>query len=238
MNKKILIAICCAVMVMIIIVYGMILKSNNKNEEITEEAIAENIIIKEKLVKYENSKQQINTVIPEIQNLDAEYVRYFNSKMYDEISAENVYKTSIEGYQEEEIGFFTYEAKYNRYNSNDYISIVIDQYIHLGDGRPKLQKKCYVIDAKRSVTPTLMDVFENKVNYKKAIINEINKQATQSNIELIGGNGLKELGDLQAFYIKDGKLVIYFEASEIAATAVGELEFVMPFEMVNGRFVL
>ena len=238
MNKKVLIAICCVMVLLIIIVYALILKSHNSDEKIIEEAVSENIIIKEKVVKYENSKQQIDTVIPEIQNLDAEYVNYFNTKMYDEISSENVYKASIEGYQAEEIGFFTYEAKYNRYNSDDYISIVIDQYIHLGDGRPKLQKKCYVIDARRSVTPTLMDVFENKVNYKKAIINEINKQATQSNIELIGGNGLKELGDLQAFYIKDGKLVIYFEASEIAATAVGELEFIMPFEMVNGRFVL
>lgn len=238
MNKKVLIIATCIVILMIIFVYGMIFKSNNNGEDEIVEILSQDIIIKEKIVKYENSKQEINTIIPEIQNLDAEYVNYLNTKMYNEISAENVYKSAIEGYSQEDIGFFTYETTYNRYNSNDYVSIVIDQYIHLGDGRPKLQKKCYVIDARRSVTPTLMDVFENKVNYKKAIVDEINKQATESNLELIGGNGLKELRDLQAFYIKDGKLVIYFEASEIAATALGELEFVMPFEMVNGKFVL
>jgi len=84
---------------------------------------------------------------------------------------------------------------------------------------------------------TLMDVFENKLNYKKNIIAEINKQAIDKNLELMGGNGLTQLDDEQAFYIKDNKIIIYFEASEIAATAVGELEFEMPFEMKEDKFI-
>ena len=42
---------------------------------------------------------------------------------------------------------------------------------------------------------------------------------------------MKELNDKQKFYIKDGKLIICFDPSEIAPTKYGELQFEMPFNL-------
>ena len=47
----------------------------------------------------------------------------------------------------------------------------------------------------------------------------------------MGGNGLTKLPAKQKFYVKDDKLVIYFDPSEAAANVYGELHFEMPFVM-------
>lgn len=241
MNKKLLkICIVLGIILIGILIFTLVnFKNDSGNlDNVETEILSEKINIKDKKVSYINATQEVNIVIPEFQNLEGEYIRYMNSKIYKEVSDANVYQSTISGYKEDEIGFFTYESDYERYNCGDYISIVVNQYIHLGYDRPRIQKKCYVIDVKRNASPVLMDMFEDKINYKQMVINEINKQAQEQDIELIGGNGLKELSDIQAFYIKDNKLVIYFEASEISATAVGQLEFTMPFKMLDGKFLI
>lgn len=235
---KIIVGIIAVIVVLIgsLVIMLNAAKDNNDNE--IEISLSNNIEIKNNVNKFETSYKSISTVIPEFKNLEDGYERYINNKITEELNHENVYKDATEGYESGDIGFFTYETDYERYNYKDYLSIVSKQYIHLGDGRPRSQKKCYVIDVATNASPALVDLFNNKIDYKQAIVDEINKQATKNGVELIGGNGLKNISDVQPFYIKDGTLVIYFEASEIAATAVGELEFVMPFEMVDGKFKL
>lgn len=238
MNKK-MINVCIAIIILLVIAIAFVIFNFGRKEEIPdveETSLSEKVIIKSKKTQSESSTKVINVTIPEVQSLDSDYANYINLKMYNELSEAKVYENAIEGYASEDIGVFTYEASYERYNCEDYVSLVATQYIHLGDGRPRTQKKCYVIDSANSNSPTLVDVFKEKNSFERAILEEINRQAQEDNIELVGGNGLKELDDEQAFYIKDGKLVLYFEASEIAATAVGELEFVMPFKMVDGKF--
>lgn len=240
MKKKVIIVIC----IFIIIAIGVlvVLSRNNEEEVFIENeestvSVSEMISIKDKTNQIQDLYKKVDITYPEFLNLEDNYEKYINQKIYSEINYETVYKETVANYGNEE-AIFTYEAEYNRYNCGDYISIVINQYIHIGDGRPKLQKKCYVIDANTNSTVKLKDIVSRKMDYKTYIIDEINKQAKDMEIELVGGNGLKSISDNQAFYIKDNKLVIYFEASEIAATAVGELEFVMPFEMIENVFVL
>jgi len=238
MNKKIIILAVVASIIIISILFAIFFRlSDNKTYVENETAISTTILIRDKISQYSNSSKLVDTVIPEFQNLEDEFERTINLKIHKELDEIEVYKKATEGLSQDEIGFFTYETSYDRYNCGKYISVVADQYIHIGNGRPRIQKKCYVINAETNATMTLMDVFENKLNYKKNIIAEINKQAIDKNLELMGGNGLTQLDDEQAFYIKDNKIIIYFEASEIAATAVGELEFEMPFEMKEDKFI-
>ncbi len=186
------------------------------------------IEIVEKFVSYEDSKRQVNICIPQFQNMDEALEEKINQKIYEEINEQSVYAQMTAGREEEEIGLFVYEATYSRFDVQNYISIVVNQYIHLGEGRPRIQKKCYVVDIQKNQIVSLMDVvaplYEGQ-NYKAVLVEEINKQASNQGIELIGGNGLTKLSDTQPFYIKDGNIIVYFEASEIAAAAVGELEF-------------
>lgn len=238
MNKKKMIILAVIIIVILCMIFIIMSKKNETNldDNLVEISISETINIKDKTIKNKNSLKDINVTLPEFQNLEDGYEKYINSKIYADLSDITAYNNAILGLDNDEIGLFTYEVTYDRYNCGDYISIVANQYIHLGEGRPRIQKKCYVINVKENATVTLIDVVTNKTNYKDFIIEEINKQAESKNIELIGGNGLSELSDTQAFYIKDNKIVIYFEASEIAAAAVGELEFEMPFEMINNKF--
>ena len=244
MKKRNLIIILAIISFVLIGMIGIFVVNTLQNtppiiEEIEQDkGAAKDVIIRDKVSKLENSKKSINTTIPEFQNLDSDFQSNMNYKIDKDLNDVNVYKEMTESLESEEIGKFTYEMEYDRYNCGKYLSIVAKQYIHLGDGRPKMQKKCYVIDAEKNASVLLEDVFANKYDYKTSIIGEINSQATKQGIELIGGNGLSELSKNQAFYIQDNKLVIYFEASEISATAVGELEFIMPYEMVDGKFVI
>lgn len=238
MSKKRVIG---GILIVILILCLFFIATNHKDKtalsgSALESSMAETIMINDRKVEIKNSLQDATIILPEFQNLDSEFQKYINSKIEAELNEETVYQNAILGLEEEEIGLFTYDVTYDRYNCGDYISIVINQYIHLGEGRPRIQKKCYVINARENTLAYLCDVFANKDTYQGAIMEEINKQARSMEIELVGGNGLSELNDTQAFYIKDDKLIIYFEASEIAATAVGELEFEMPFKMVNGKF--
>ena len=240
MKKKTVIVILSIVLVIFCISFFAFRKNEKEEiqEIIVEKNISENITIKNNISKYKSSTKSIDVSIPEFQNLDISYENYINNKIYKELNDISVYEEQTKGLKEDEIGYFTYETSYDRYNCKEYISLVVNQYIHMGDGRPRIQKKCYVVNAKTNSTVMLVEIFDDKINYKNIILSEINKQASEKQIELIGGNGLSELADTQAFYIKDNKLVIYFEASEIAATAVGELEFVMPFEMIENKFVI
>ena len=244
MKKRNLIIILAIISFVLIGMIGIFVVNTLQNtpptieENEQEKGAAKDVIIRDKVSKLENSKKSINTIIPEFQNLDSDFQSNMNYKIDKDLNDVNVYKEMTESLESEEIGKFRYEMEYDRYNCGKYLSIVAKQYIHLGDGRPKMQKKCYVIDAERNASVLLEDVFANKYDYKTSIIGEINSQATKQGIELIGGNGLSELSKNQAFYIQDNKLVIYFEASEISATAVGELEFIMPYEMVDGKFVI
>lgn len=236
-KKKIMVII--GIVVLLLVLYFVL--NNHKDKMVSsdtplESPVAETIMINDKKVEIKNSLQDVTIILPKFQNLDNEFQKYINAKIETELSEETVYQNATLGLEEEEIGLFTYDVNYNRYNCGDYVSIVMNQYIHLGEGRPRIQKKCYVIHAKENTLSHLSDVVTNKDTYQEVIMEEINKQARSMEIELVGGNGLLELSDTQAFYIKDNKLIIYFEASEIAATAVGELEFEMPFKMVNDKF--
>ena len=56
-------------------------------------------------------------------------------------------------------------------------------------------------------------------------------------IEGVIKDSLNELNEKQKFYIKEDKLIIYFDPSEIAPTSYGELQFEMPFTLgENGKF--
>ena len=126
---------------------------------------------------------------------------------------------------------YKYVTTYYKYTCGKYLSLVIDQDYQTGGIRSNKWKDIYNINAETERLFYLNEIFKVGIDYKTAIIEEINRQALTQNIELIGGNGLTKIPDKQKFYIKDDKLVIYFAPSEAAANVYGELHFEMPFTM-------
>ena len=132
---------------------------------------------------------------------------------------------------------YKYTVSYERYNNDNYISLVILQNYSTGEGgmRSNEWKDTYTVDVVKNKLLSLADVCAMN-NYKQIIVDEVNKQARSQN--LMAGNGLTHIPETQRFYIKDKKLYIYFEPASIAPYLDGELIFEMPFEYVDGKFNL
>ncbi len=241
MNGKIIIIILIVVSIIVVATVAVI-HSQSKHEVVTEEPVSftddaakYSIISREYNVSSNNFV--VNSKIPQFVDLDPTFNSYINNKMTQELDYNMVYKDMIQGMGSSDIGLFTYETNFERYNFGYVVSLIVNQRASLEGQRETVRRKCYVIDTKNNSSAKLMDVFKNKSGYKKAVLNEINDQAFQKNIQFIGGNQLQTLSDLQSFYIKDRELYIYFEPSEIASFSDGQLDFKMPFKEEDGLFV-
>ena len=195
------------------------------------------VVIKPYNTVFKNSKVEVNSSIPTFTSLTAEANNYINKKIAEDSDYSKIYAELTEKMDPDSIGYFTFHTTYDRYNCFDFVSIVVNQKIELENVKKVSRKKCYVVDAKDNKTADLREVFGNKTNYKDAILKEIYSQAESKNIDLSGGSDVLRITDNQAFYIKDYKLHIYFEAGSISAEENGELDFEMPFELKNGLFL-
>ncbi len=117
-------------------------------------------------------------------------------------------------------------TNYDRYNNGSIISLVINMDYDTYGLRSNKWKEVFNIDVEKNKKVSLSDLFSS-TSYKEGIVSEINRQAKEKNLDLIELDGVKTIPDNQKFYIKDNKLVIYFENSAISKS---ELEFTMPFE--------
>ena len=120
---------------------------------------------------------------------------------------------------------YRYTIDYDRYNNGNYISLVLRLNYNTGGLRSNVWKEVFNIDVVNNKLVKLSDLFSSST-YKYEIANEIVKQAKEKYINLLD-DGMKTIPDNQKFYIKDEKLIIYFEKSAISKD---EIEFEMPFE--------
>ena len=242
-----LIAIILVVIILLtvggILLFNFIKNRNDGKNPVEEPPIEENktaselIIVDAIIANTADSKRDIRISMPAISNLsNYAFQQYINKTMSD----------TVRGYQDEinivldentpSTTKYTYKVDYNRYNNDDYLSIVINQNYRTGGMRSNSWKDTYNIDVKNNREIYLKDLFAPTTDYKTEIVKEINKQAKEKNYELVGGNGLSSIPEKQKFYIEDGVLTIYFDPAAIAPYVYGELHFKMPFKYVNGIF--
>lgn len=224
-------------------IFNLLNDDTQKPVDIDNPAVGDNKTLSEKTIvettesRTSNSKQEVHINMPRISNLsDYSFQQYVNKQMSDSVS---YYKNEINIMLDENTTVTTkyrYDVNYDRYNNDNYLSIVIDQKYETGGMRSNAWKDTYNIDVKNNREIYLADLFESTVDYEKEIVDEINEQATLKNYELVGGNGLKGIPEKQKFYIKDSKLIIYFDPAAIAPYVYGSLNFEMPFEFENGKF--
>jgi len=207
-------------------------------------SLAEKIEIKSRTRNNESTRIHISTIWPEITNLpNYEKQEIINNKIansitpyIDEISvvAEGI-TTIVHNDNIVDTKLYNYFVSYDRYNNDKYLSLIVNQDIRIsvagsdtGGLRSNKWKDIYNINCETSDEVTLKDLCDF-ANYKSIIVEEINKQAKNQQISLAGDYGLVDIPDSQRFYIKDGRLFIYFEPASIAPYLLGELDFEMPF---------
>lgn len=205
--------------------------------------LSETIEIRNAITKADTQKRNVDVKMPAFDNLsDYAFQENINQKIANSI---NPYINEIAIVADEgspATAIYRYTVSYERYNNDDYVSLLVLQNYSTqnesGYGlRSNIWKDTYTVDVRNNRELSLADVCSSK-DYKKIIISEVNRQAKQKNIELIAGYGLENIPNTQRFYIKDKKLYIYFEPASIAPYLDGEMHFEMPFEFVDGKFVM
>lgn len=202
-----------------------------------EKTASEKIIVDATISNTTDSKREIYISMPTFSNLsDYAFQQYINQRMNDTVKA---YQNEINVVLDEDTPLTTkyrYNVGFNRYNNDDYVSLVINQNYQTGGMRSNSWKDTYNVDVVRNTELYLKDLFDATIDYRKEIVAEINEQSKEKNYELVGGNGLSDIPETQKFYIRDGVLVIYFDPAAIAPYVYGELHFEMPFEYKDGKF--
>lgn len=241
--------VCIALLIMVIlsgigvgIYYGFFFKPEEPpiitEPPVQELTPAEKIIVDTALTQTQATRRIVDVKMPTFSNLsDYSFQEVINKKIADSI---NPYINEIAIVADETSkARYEYKVDFERYNNDNYVSIVVLQNYYTGPSgmRSNVWKDTYTVDVVNNKELRLVDVCAFS-NYKDVIVYEVNRIAKEKNINLIAGNGLQDIPDTQRFYIKDKKLYIYFEPASIAPYLDGEMHFEMPFMFDNGKFIL
>lgn len=212
-----------------------------QNEHV-EDGAAAKVTVQAVTVKNQTDNIIINNVYPKITSFtNKEFENAINKRIATNIAeyANEINYVKNDDDPEAKLKLYKYVTTYKKYTWGNYLTLVVERDYQTGGIRSNTWKDIYNIDVSKQRIIYLEDLFEATVDYEKEIIDEITKQAAQKNYKLMGGEGLSKLPTKQKFYIKEGKLYIYFDPSEAAAATYGALEFEMPFVLnSNGCFEL
>lgn len=116
------------------------------------------------------------------------------------------------------------------------VSILVEYYKYSGGAHGYYEYIPYNINLRNGDNLTLKEIFKTEVDYKTIINKEIENQ-----IKELGKKekGLEKVYDFyeikenQKFYLKDGKIIIYFDLYDIAPYAAGIPEFPINIENIE-----
>lgn len=206
---------------------GLNLPVPNSGE--TDDSLAAKVVVEAVSVKNKVGNIEIDNEYPVIKSFkNKNFENSINTKIASNLAD---YRAEISHMVDDytpDTKLYKYVTEYERYNWDKYLTLVINQDYQTGGIRSNTWKEIYNIDVTTERIVYLADLFDATTDYEKAIIDEI---TAVSKVEFMGGEGLTKLPTYQKFYIKDGKLVIYFDPSEAASAKYGVLEYEMPFEL-------
>jgi hypothetical protein len=125
-----------------------------------------------------------------------------------------------------------------KYLKDNIMSMTVDLYAFTGGAHGNTNRVPYNINTDTGKNIQLKDLFKKGYNYKSVINAEIKRQMplkkdmmffTEKNM------AFNSISDNQNYYIKDGKIVIYFSQYEIAPYVSGFPEFEIPVKLFDGN---
>lgn len=202
---------------------GMLIKSINQN--------VENPIVVDKSIKEIGKYIKIDGEIPQIIGLS-------NEKSQKEINSEIVNYTDMwikenKDASEEFQPTTPYEliASYVVTNNIKTLSFYIDYYQFNGGAHGITNRKGYNIDIESAKKLKLQDLFQKDFDYRGYINNIISTEIEKNkDFYFTGKEGFNGIEDNQGFFIRDNKLVIYFDYYKIAPYVAGMPEFEIPLK--------
>ncbi|MCL2859370.1 MAG: DUF4163 domain-containing protein [Oscillospiraceae bacterium] len=129
------------------------------------------------------------------------------------------------------INFLWDHCDYNAYLNGDILSIVLFNDTYSGGVHGVYGETGINVNVKTGKILKLSDLFSQK-NWKQSILKEINNQVKKRQI-LVDD----KVTILEDFYIRDNKLVIFYNPYHIASFAEGLITFEMPYKFQNNKFI-
>ncbi|WP_300380540.1 DUF3298 and DUF4163 domain-containing protein [Clostridium sp.] len=116
-------------------------------------------------------------------------------------------------------------------NNIKILSFYIDYYQFNGGAHGITNRKSYNIDIESAKKLKLQDLFQKNFDYNGYINNIISTKIEQNkDFYFTGKDGFNGIEDNQEFFIRDNKLVIYFDYYKIAPYVSGMPEFEIPLK--------
>ncbi|MCC3867485.1 DUF3298 and DUF4163 domain-containing protein [Terrisporobacter mayombei] len=187
--------------------------------------------------KYKDKEKENMKSINKINNEIYNYIANFKGNI--EKQSEEYKKDYEISNKHSSLPKFVYEAysQYNvTYNENNLVSIPILTYEFTGGAHGMSVLKSFNYNLKSGEELKLSNIFKDNVDYKN-IINTYIKKEIKKNKDLYftGKEGFKGIDDNQGFYLKNDKLIIYFQLYEIAPYYVGIPKFEIPLDEIEGK---
>lgn len=113
-------------------------------------------------------------------------------------------------------------------STSNVISILVEYYKYSGGAHGYYEYVPYNINLRNGKKFNLKDIFKQGADYKTIINKEIEnqiKELGEKDKELDGVYDFYGIKENQKFYLKDGKIIIYFDLYDIAPYAAGVPEF-------------
>ncbi len=161
--------------------------------------------------------------------------------MYERSNVMNLYQMAMVEYEYSVANDFPirqFEAFVDftvTYNQNCMLSLYFDQYEYAGGAHGLTYRYSDTWNLSKSKRMDLVDFFPGRNQYKKYLIETINKQIAA---EVAKGNGMffenyeklvSENLKTNSFYLSEEGVVIYFQQYDIAPYAAGIPTFVIPY---------
>ena len=128
------------------------------------------------------------------------------------------------------------DIDYEIMRNNKNILSVYTMYNKYDDNSTEYQNDvAYNIDLRTGQILNLKDLFVDNYNYENVINREI-KKIIDNNKENNEYKSFKKIDSNQIYYLKDDKLVIYFEPGKIAENGVGSPRFEIPVNSFGENF--
>lgn len=222
----------------IILIIGILAVSISNFSEVKKafELKIKDMNVETKLINKDNKFIEASLKIPVLTISNKEIQKAVNKKIESDIM-----KFYNDSFKEAENYFDDFPEMENKFvansdfeikkNTENILSILIKYYKYSGGAHGYYEYIPYNIDLASGKVFILKDIFKEGSNYEQAINDEIKKQIGALNLK----NNLPEestqlytfkgINETQKFYLKDDKIVVFFNLYDIAPYAAGIPEF-------------
>jgi len=131
------------------------------------------------------------------------------------------------------VTYFNYKIKYNQ---NDMISIVFQDYQYAGGAHGSTLQTSHTVNLKTGNQYALKDLLKENADYVSIISSSIKTQLNERNLTRTLFAPFNNISNEQYYYLSNNGVIVYFQQYEILPYVAGIQEFTVDYSLLNNLF--